>query len=167
MHCFFFCENTRCQITQCACDFVSIFWVVLFPESFFRKVRVSIKFLSAKFVFTPPPPRKGPKMRKNCTNRYKILKIDTFSGGGGWTAILWAKRFYGHLGVSESFCWSRRKFRSICNASEHGHRDAMQRSWRCALLLRCRPLSCQGNDEKNPNPPGALRRVPGLLGGAY
>ena len=48
----------------------------------FRKVWVSIKFLSAKFGVTPPPPRKGPKMRKNCTNQYKILKIDTFSGGG-------------------------------------------------------------------------------------
>ena len=49
-----------------------------------REVWVSIKFLSAKFGFTPPPPPpKGPKMRKNCTNKYKILKIDTFSGGGG------------------------------------------------------------------------------------
>ena len=64
-----------------------------------RKVWVSIKVLSAKFGFPPPP--KGPKMRKNCTNQYKILKIDTFSGGGGGNAILWTKRFYGHVGVSE------------------------------------------------------------------
>ena len=37
--------------------------------SCFRKVWVSIKFLSAKFGLTRvyPPPRKGPKMRKNCT----------------------------------------------------------------------------------------------------
>ena len=41
-----------------------------------RKVWVSIKFLSAKFGFTPPP--KGSKMRKGCTN----LEIDTFFGGG-------------------------------------------------------------------------------------
>ena len=39
-------------------------------------------------------------MRKNCTNQYDILKIDTFSGGGG-NAILWTNRLYGHLGVSE------------------------------------------------------------------
>ena len=45
-----------------------------------RKVWASIKFLSAKFGL-PPPPRKGPEMRKNSTNQYKILKIDTFSGG--------------------------------------------------------------------------------------
>ena len=49
-----------------------------------RKVWVSIKFLSAKFGFTTPPPqKKGPKMKKNCTNQKKILKIDTFLGGGG------------------------------------------------------------------------------------
>ena len=35
--------------------------------SIFRKVWVSIKFLSAKFGFTSPPP-KEPKMRKDCTN---------------------------------------------------------------------------------------------------
>ena len=37
-------------------------------------------------------------MRKNCTNQYKILKIDTFSPGGGGT------RFYGQndfMGVSD------------------------------------------------------------------
>ena len=40
-------------------------------------------------------------MRKNFTNQYKILKIDTFSGGGGGTQFyVWTKRFYGHLGVS-------------------------------------------------------------------
>ena len=55
----------------------------LFSLKKFRKVGVSTKFLSAKFSFTPPPPRKGPKMTKNCTNQEKILKIDTFSGGGG------------------------------------------------------------------------------------
>ena len=49
---------------------------------FIRKVWASLKFVSAKFGFTPTP-RKGPKLRKNCTNQYKILKIDTFSGGGG------------------------------------------------------------------------------------
>ena len=27
-------------------------------------------------------------MRKNCTNQQRVLKIDTFSGGGG-DAILW------------------------------------------------------------------------------
>ena len=46
------------------------------------------EFLSAKFGFTLPP--KGRKMRKNCTNQYKILKIDTFPAGGG------EKRFNGH-----------------------------------------------------------------------
>ena len=40
-------------------------------------------------------------MRENCTTQYKILKIYTFSPGGG-NAILWTKRFYGHLGVSDS-----------------------------------------------------------------
>ena len=45
------------------------------PDTFVRKVWVSIKFLFAKFGFTPS---KRAKMRKNCTNQYKILKIDTF-----------------------------------------------------------------------------------------
>ena len=55
----------------------------------YQKVWVSIKFLSAKFGFTPPPPpRKGPKMRKNRTNPQNILKVDTFSsGGGGWELL--------------------------------------------------------------------------------
>ena len=44
------------------------------------------KILVRKIWF-PPPPRKGPKMRKNCRNQYKILKIDTFSVG--------ETRFYG------------------------------------------------------------------------
>ena len=54
-----------------------------------RKVRVSIKFLSAKFGFTSPPP--PPKKAQNEEKLYKsveILKIDTISGGG-------ETRFYG------------------------------------------------------------------------
>ena len=62
-----------------------------------RKVWVSIKFFSAKFGFspgfTPPPsPGKGPKCGKSS-------KLTLFLGGV--EAILWTKRFYGHLGVSE------------------------------------------------------------------
>ena len=38
-------------------------------------------------------------MRKNCTNQQKIHKIDTCFGGGD--TILWTKRCYGHLGVSD------------------------------------------------------------------
>ena len=59
------------------------------------------KILVRKNRVSSPPPEKGPKFGKNCTNQYKILKIDTFSGGGGGNAILWTKRFYGHLGVSD------------------------------------------------------------------
>ena len=33
------------------------------------------KFLSAKFGFTPPPPKKRPQIRQTCTNQWKILKI--------------------------------------------------------------------------------------------
>ena len=58
------------------------------PAWYIREVWVSIKFLSAKFGFTPPP-EKGPKWGINCTNQYKILKIDAFSGGGA------GKPFYG------------------------------------------------------------------------
>ena len=39
------------------------------------------KILVRKIWFYPPP-RKGPKMRKNCTNQQKILKLDTFGRGG-------------------------------------------------------------------------------------
>ena len=49
------------------------------------------KILVRKIWFYSPPPRKGPKMRKNYTNQYKILKIDTFSRGGN--AILWTNDF--------------------------------------------------------------------------
>ena len=38
------------------------------------------KILVRKIWFYPPPKRA--KMRKNCTNQWKILKIDTFSAGG-------------------------------------------------------------------------------------
>ena len=50
----------------------------------FRKVWASINSLFAKIWFTPPPPtpKKGPETRKKCTNLHKILKIDTFGGGG-------------------------------------------------------------------------------------
>ena len=54
---------------------------------FFRKVWVSIKFLFAKFGFTPPPPGKA----------------------GGGDAISWTKRFYGHLGVSDFLSVELRK----------------------------------------------------------
>ena len=72
---------------------------------------MSIKLLSAKFGFTPPP-RKGPKMRKE--NLYKsgqILKNDTFSGGGVKRdlvdkAILWTSgRFCLIWGFSDSLGW--------------------------------------------------------------
>ena len=46
------------------------------------------KILVRKIWFNPPPPRKVPKTRKNCTNQQRILKIDTFPGGG-------KKRLYG------------------------------------------------------------------------
>ena len=45
------------------------------------------KILVRKIWLNPPPP-KGPKMRKNCTNQYKPLKLTLFAGGGG-------TRFYG------------------------------------------------------------------------
>ena len=79
----------------------------------FRNVWVSIKFLSAKFGFTPPP--KGPKMRKNCTNQKKILEIDTFSGGGETQLYgqndfmdIWAFLTYGNYCVA--FCEVLRLF---------------------------------------------------------
>ena len=51
----------------------------------------------------PPPPPKRAQHEENFTNQYEILKIDTFSAGGGGNTIkiLWTKRFYGHLGVSD------------------------------------------------------------------
>ena len=52
-----------------------------------RKVWVSIKFLSAKFGFTPPP-REGPKMRKNCTSVENPQNLHTFRGGGVGNAIV-------------------------------------------------------------------------------
>ena len=97
---------------------------------------MSIKVLSAKFGFTPPPAaRKAPKTRKNCTSEKTILKTDTFSAGGGGRnsslskvlrylimnfkgegamggdAILrlWIKRVYGHLRGSVAFCLSLSK----------------------------------------------------------
>ena len=74
--------------------------------SHFQKSPGVHKFLSAKFGFPPPPPKRA-RNEENCTNLYKILKIYTFSGeggrGGGGNAILWTKRFYGHLGVTSHF----------------------------------------------------------------
>ena len=70
---------------------------------FVRKVWVSIKFLSAKFGFTPPPPppEKGPEeWGKTVQINRKSSKLTHFRGGGG-NAILWTKRVYGHLGVSD------------------------------------------------------------------
>ena len=49
----------------CCCDKIKVHCVI--GASIVRKVWVSIKFLSAKFGFTPPPPKR-PKMRKNSTN---------------------------------------------------------------------------------------------------
>ena len=49
------------------------------------------KNLICKIWLYPPPP-KGPTMRNNCTNQYKILKIDTSSGGGEGET-----RFYGQI----------------------------------------------------------------------
>ena len=46
---------------------------------------MSIKFLSAKFGFTPPPPKRAQNEEKLYNSVYKILKIDTFRGGGGET----------------------------------------------------------------------------------
>ena len=62
----------------------------------FRKVWVSIKFLSAKFGFTPPPERaqNEEKLYKSVEN----LKIDTFFGGG---MQFYGQGFYGRLGVSD------------------------------------------------------------------
>ena len=60
------------------------------------------KFLSAKFGLPPPPPpEKGPKWEKTVQISGKSSKLTLFPGGGGENAILWTKRFYGHLGVSE------------------------------------------------------------------
>ena len=64
-----------------------------------RKVWVSIKFLSAKFGLTPLP-QKGPKWGRTVQTSRKSSNWHFF-GGGGANAILWTKRFYGHLGVSE------------------------------------------------------------------
>ena len=65
----------------------------------FRKVWVSIKFLSAKFGFPPPPPKRAQNEEKLLQISIKSSKLALFPGGGD--AILWTKRFYGHLGVSE------------------------------------------------------------------
>ena len=51
------------------------------------KVWVSIKFLSAKFGFTPPPSPKRTQNEEKMYKSVKNLKIDTFSGGGGGTRI--------------------------------------------------------------------------------
>ena len=59
----------------------------------FRKVWVSIKF-------TPPPRGKGPKWGKTIQISRKSSKLTVFLAGGG-NAIVWTKRFYGHLGVSD------------------------------------------------------------------
>ena len=61
------------------------------------------KILVRKILVPPPPPtpKKGTKIRKKCTNQRKILKIDTFSGGGGSERNFIDKTIYGHLGVSE------------------------------------------------------------------
>ena len=62
------------------------------------------KILFRKIWFYPPPPtEKRPKWGKTVQISI-IFKIETFSGGGAGNAILWKKRFYGHLGVSEKGC---------------------------------------------------------------
>ena len=64
----------------------------------FKKSLGVHKILVRKIWFYAPF-RKGPNMRKNCRKSSKLI---LFPGGRGNT-ILWTKRFYGHLGVSECF----------------------------------------------------------------
>ena len=93
----------------------------------YQKSRGVHKILVRKIGF--PPPEKGPKMSKNCANRYKIFQIDTFSGGGGGEATLWIKRFYGHMGVSEStptFCKTNNRFPDLTVESFRGATQPFQ-----------------------------------------
>ena len=62
------------------------------------KNRIAL-FSAAKFGLTPPPPKKKAKMRKNCTNQQKILKLDTFSGGRGET------QFYGQNDLMDTWAF--------------------------------------------------------------
>ena len=70
-------------------------------ETTFRKVWVSIKFLSAKFGVTPPPPKRAQNEKKLYKSVENPQIRHFFRGGGGGNSILWTKRFYGHLGVSD------------------------------------------------------------------
>ena len=64
----------------------SYFIVTVLRDPFFRKVWVSIKFLSARFGFTPP--QKGPKEGTTVQISIKSSKVTLFPGGN-------ATRFYG------------------------------------------------------------------------
>ena len=52
------------------------------------------------FYPTPPPPKRAQNEEKLYKLLEKSSKLTLFRGGGG-NAILWTKRFYGHLGVSD------------------------------------------------------------------
>ena len=116
------CRQER-TIGECCCR------IKTYSEVDFLKVWVSIKFLSAKFGFTPPP-RKGPKLRKNCTNQYKILKLTLFPGGGG------GARFYGQNDFMD--VWAFLKF-------PEGRSDLQAILLRNFPILLQRDLFCDGS----------------------
>ena len=91
------------------------------------KVWASIKILVRKFGFTPPPPKKGPKWGKTVQISIKSSKLTLFRGGGD--AVLWTKRFYGHLGVSELHVWLTQNRNSIT-----------ENFWDCSHVTKCLPI---------------------------
>ena len=60
------------------------------------------KILVRKIWFYPPPPRKRAQKEEKLYKSVENPQSWHFFGGGG-DAILWTKRFYGHLGVSEAW----------------------------------------------------------------
>ena len=106
-------------------------WATTYSWDFDQKsLGVHKNSLSAKFG-SPPPPGKRPRMRRNCTNQYEILKIDTFSGGGGGETRLYGQDDF--MDIWAFLIWGLSKTQALYTDPK-SHSRATRRTlpyWKC------------------------------------
>ena len=128
--------------------------------------RLGVHIISVcKIWFLPPPP--PPKRAQNEEKLYKSVEDPQnwhFLWGGG-NAILWTKRFYGHLDVSEECPRDRRDIST--GQTGHAHRMVAVQKWglsrRISLCLLNFSLPWEVK-ELRPRRPGTSVKQPKLRG---